>query len=94
MSSQAKGDNHYVDLKIHVVIVTLGVRTCLLHRIIFLARLFLENARSIAIAVASSFSVVGVVVQKLKFCNNSVTAENIYLQVGVYVHYPKSNRYY
>ena len=53
------------------------------------ARLFSEKTQGFAIALASS----SVLFKILTFCNISIT-EDIYLDLGICIHYPKSNPYY
>ena len=61
----------------------------------FSARLFSEKTQGFAIAFVWLVSRVGVIVmQKQTFCNISVITDDIYLKLGVCVHYPKSNPYY
>ena len=59
----------------------------------FLAWLFWEKTQGIATAFASSLSrCCGA--KTVTFCNISVITEDVYLKLGVCVHYPKSNPYY
>ena len=60
----------------------------------FLAWLFSEKTRSIAITLASLSLYHRLCAKILTFCNISVFTEDIYLKLGVCVHYPKSNPYY
>ena len=61
---------------------------------VFFARLFSEKTRGIAIALASSLSgviVVAVVQKRWHFVISLVNTEDIYLKLGICVHYPKRN---
>ena len=59
-----------------------------------LARLFSQKTRGIAIALAEGRRCRRRRAKALTFCNISVITEDIYLKLGVCVHYPKSNAYY
>ena len=57
----------------------------------FLAWLFSEKTQVIAIALGSSLSALST--KTLTFCNISFITDDINMELGICVHYPKSNPY-